>query len=77
VLRLRGTRARRQRRDSGQPYLTHVVEVCRILLDLLENRIDTTLACATLLHDVVEDTDVTLADVEKQFAARWRRSWRA
>jgi len=56
-----------QRRDSGQPYLTHVVEVCRILLDLLENRIDTTLACATLLHDVVEDTDVTLADVEKQF----------
>ena len=56
-----------QRRDSGQPYLTHVVEVCRILLDLLESRIDTTLACAALLHDVVEDTDVTLADVEKTF----------
>jgi len=56
-----------QRRDSGQPYLTHVVEVCKILLDLLESRIDTTLACAALLHDVVEDTDVTLADVEKTF----------
>jgi (p)ppGpp synthase/HD superfamily hydrolase len=27
-----------QRRDSGQPFLTHVVEVCRILLDLLESR---------------------------------------
>jgi GTP pyrophosphokinase len=56
-----------QRRDSGQPYLSHVVEVCRILLDLLESRIDTTLACAALLHDVVEDTDVTLPDVEKTF----------
>ncbi len=56
-----------QRRDSGQPYLTHVVEVCRILLDLLETRLDTTLACAALLHDVVEDTEVTPADVEKHF----------
>jgi GTP pyrophosphokinase len=56
-----------QRRDSGQPYLSHVVEVCRILLDLLESRIDTTLACAALLHDVVEDTDVTLPEVEKTF----------
>jgi GTP pyrophosphokinase len=44
-----------------------VVEVCRILLDLLESRIDTTLACAALLHDVVEDTEVSLADVEKTF----------
>ena len=56
-----------QRRESGQPYLTHVVEVCRILLDLLEQRLDTTLACAALLHDVVEDTSIGLADVEKQF----------
>ena len=56
-----------QRRDSGQPFLTHVVEVCRILLDLLETRLDSTLACAALLHDVVEDTDVTPADVEKHF----------
>ena len=56
-----------QRRDSGEPFLTHLVEVCRILLDLLESRIDTTLACAALLHDVVEDTDVTLADVEKSY----------
>ena len=56
-----------QRRDSGQPYLSHVVEVCRILLDLFESRLDTTLACAALLHDVVEDTAVTPADVEKHF----------
>ncbi|MFM7231678.1 MAG: RelA/SpoT family protein [bacterium] len=56
-----------QRRDSGQPYFTHVVEVCRILVDLFEARLDTTLACAALLHDVVEDTEVSLPDVEKQF----------
>jgi GTP pyrophosphokinase len=56
-----------QRRDSGEPYVTHLVEVCRILLGLLESRLDTTLACSALLHDVVEDTTVTLQDVEKRF----------
>ena len=56
-----------QRRESGDPYMTHVVEVCRILLDLLEARLDTTLLCAALLHDVVEDTTVTAEDVEKRF----------
>ena len=48
-----------QRRESGQPFFTHVVEVCRILVDLFEARLDTTLACAALLHDVVEDTLTT------------------
>jgi GTP pyrophosphokinase len=56
-----------QRRMSGQPYVTHLVEVCLILLDLLEARIETTLLCAALLHDVVEDTPVTAEDVEKRF----------
>jgi GTP diphosphokinase / guanosine-3',5'-bis(diphosphate) 3'-diphosphatase len=56
-----------QRRESGQPYATHLVEVCRILLELLEARLDTTLVCAALLHDVVEDTDVTAEDIEKRF----------
>ena len=56
-----------QRRQSGQPYLTHVIEVCRILLDLLEARLDTTLVCAALLHDVVEDTEVGAEDIEKRF----------
>src|SRR6185436_3310873 len=56
-----------QRRMSGEPFISHVVEVCRILLGLLESRLDTTLACAALLHDVVEDTPVTLADTEKRF----------
>jgi GTP pyrophosphokinase len=56
-----------QRRESGEPYVTHAVEVCRILLDLLESRLDTTLTCAALLHDVVEDTSVTAADIERHW----------
>jgi len=56
-----------QKRTSGEPYMSHLVEVCRILLDLLESRMDTTLACAALLHDVVEDTAVTAADLEKHW----------
>ncbi len=58
---------RDQLRESGQPYVSHVVEVALILLDLLESRLDTTLVCAALLHDVVEDTGVTAEDVEKRF----------
>ncbi len=56
-----------QKRHSGQPFISHAVEVCRILADLLETRMDTTLACAALLHDVVEDTEVTPAEVEKHW----------
>jgi len=56
-----------QRRVSGEPFISHVVEVSRILLQLLEARLDTTIACSALLHDVVEDTPVTLEDVEKRF----------
>jgi GTP pyrophosphokinase len=54
-------------RKSGEPFVSHLVAVCLILVDLLETRIDTTLACAALLHDVVEDTPVTLSDVERRF----------
>jgi GTP diphosphokinase / guanosine-3',5'-bis(diphosphate) 3'-diphosphatase len=56
-----------QQRASGQPFISHAIEVCRILLGLLETRLDTTVACAALLHDVVEDTAITLPDVEKRF----------
>jgi GTP pyrophosphokinase len=56
-----------QKRQSGHPYVSHAVEVCLILLDLLDARLDTTLACAALLHDVVEDTASTTQDIEKRF----------
>jgi GTP pyrophosphokinase len=56
-----------QRRESGEPYISHAIAVCLLLLDLLDVRIDTPIVCAALLHDVVEDTSVTIEDVEKRF----------
>jgi len=58
---------RGQQRDSGEPYISHCVAVALILVDLLESLLDTPVVCAALLHDAVEDTPVTPADVEKRF----------
>lgn len=53
-----------QTRASGEPYVFHVISVAEILLSL---NLDTPSLMAALLHDVVEDTDVTLAQLEKKF----------
>jgi GTP pyrophosphokinase len=53
-----------QTRDNGDPYFTHPVEVAQILTGY---RVDTNSIVTALLHDVVEDTAVTLADIEKGF----------
>lgn len=53
-----------QKRDSGEPYITHPLAVAYILLGL---GMDTDTICAALLHDVVEDTDCTLDEIRKQF----------
>lgn len=53
-----------QVRRSGEPYVSHCVEVAHILADL---QLDTTTVTSGLLHDIVEDTDVTVADVEREF----------
>ncbi|HAJ96299.1 MAG TPA: (p)ppGpp synthetase [Ruminococcus sp.] len=53
-----------QKRSSGQPYIIHPLSVAEILLDL---GMDTDTICAALLHDVVEDTDATLEQLEKLF----------
>ena len=53
-----------QLRLSGDPYVTHPVEVAVILIDL---GLDTDSIIAALLHDVVEDTDVTLEQIQKKF----------
>lgn len=58
-----------QVRRSGEPYMAHPIEVVRVLLDLLETRIDTTVTCAALLHDVVEDTATSIAEVEAAFGS--------
>jgi GTP pyrophosphokinase len=53
-----------QKRSSGQDYIIHPLAVAYILLEL---GMDTDTICAALLHDVVEDTDVTLEEVKKRF----------
>ncbi len=53
-----------QKRHSGEPYFSHPITVARILIDWWA---DADTVVAALLHDTVEDTPLTLADVEKQF----------
>ena len=55
---------RGQLRNSGDPYITHSVEVAKILADL---QLDSITVASGLLHDVVEDTRLTVADVEAEF----------
>ena len=53
-----------QMRQSGDPYISHPIAVARILTPL---HIDAQAIVAALLHDVVEDTDVTSEDVAEKF----------
>ena len=53
-----------QRRASGEPYLTHPLQVASIIADL---RLDVPSVATGLLHDTVEDTLATLAQVEERF----------
>ncbi|EOH0515993.1 bifunctional GTP diphosphokinase/guanosine-3',5'-bis pyrophosphate 3'-pyrophosphohydrolase [Vibrio fluvialis] len=53
-----------QTRSSGEPYIIHPVAVARILAEM---RLDLETLQAALLHDVIEDCDVTKEDLEAQF----------
>ncbi len=53
-----------QKRHSGDPYFSHPVAVAEILTDL---KLDQESIITALLHDVVEDTEVTLEEIEKDF----------
>src|SRR5215469_9476032 len=53
-----------QIRQSGDPYLSHPLEVAHILADL---RLDVITLCAALLHDVVEDARISLSDIAADF----------
>jgi GTP pyrophosphokinase len=55
---------REQYRKSGEPYIIHPIQVAGILADL---EMDPETVAAGFLHDVVEDTDVTLLDIENEF----------
>ncbi|WP_406121324.1 RelA/SpoT family protein [Streptomyces sp. NBC_00989] len=60
---------RGQMRKSGEPYITHPLAVTLILAEL---GAETTTLTASLLHDTVEDTEVTLDQVGKEFGAEVR-----
>ncbi len=55
-----------QKRESGEPYITHPLAVAYILLEL---GMDTDTICSALLHDVVEDTECTLEQLQKKFGS--------
>ena len=60
-----------QRRKSGEPYILHPIAVARICAEEIGLG-PTAIACA-LLHDVVEDTDITLDEIELEFGHRVRK----
>lgn len=53
-----------QKRSSGEPYYTHPIAVAEILANM---QMDPATIITALLHDTVEDTDATLADLSKNF----------
>lgn len=56
------------KRRSGEPYIMHPIAVAKIVCN--EIGLGSTSICAALLHDVVEDTDYTVEDIENIFGAK-------
>ncbi len=56
------------RRRSGEPYIMHPLAVARIVVK--EMGLGSTSICSALLHDVVEDTDYTVEDIEQRFGPK-------
>ena len=54
-----------QKRKSGEPYIIHPLQVAYILSTL---GLDDATICAALMHDLAEDTDVTIEDITKEFS---------
>ena len=56
------------RRKSGEPYIFHPLAVATIIVD--EMRLGSTSIIASLLHDVVEDTEYSIEDIKKEFGGK-------
>ena len=54
-----------QKRKSGEPYIIHPIQVAYILSTL---GLDDATICAALMHDLAEDTDVTIDDIANEFS---------
>ncbi|HUI73308.1 MAG TPA: bifunctional (p)ppGpp synthetase/guanosine-3',5'-bis(diphosphate) 3'-pyrophosphohydrolase [Candidatus Acidoferrum sp.] len=63
-------RHRDQFRKSGDPYLTHLLEVAHILADI---KMDATTLAAALLHDVIEDTEFPVSRIRERFGEETAR----
>ncbi|HUK30980.1 MAG TPA: bifunctional (p)ppGpp synthetase/guanosine-3',5'-bis(diphosphate) 3'-pyrophosphohydrolase [Candidatus Acidoferrum sp.] len=61
---------RDQKRESGEPYLSHPLEVAHVLADM---KLDVTTLAAALLHDTVEDTQIPIGKLTEQFGAETAR----
>jgi guanosine-3',5'-bis(diphosphate) 3'-pyrophosphohydrolase len=59
------------RRKSGEPYILHPLAVSRIVVE--EIGLGVTSAISALLHDVVEDTEITLEDIEREFGEKFSK----
>jgi GTP diphosphokinase / guanosine-3',5'-bis(diphosphate) 3'-diphosphatase len=57
---------RLQKRESGEPFLSHPLEVAHLLADM---KLDVTTLAAALLHDIVEDTQIPLSRIAELFGA--------
>ncbi len=57
---------RLQKRESGEPYLSHPLEVAHVLADM---KLDVTSLAAALLHDTVEDTQIPISRITELFGA--------
>ncbi len=55
-----------QKRQSGEPYISHPVAVAQELADM---HLDAQAIAAAILHDVVEDTEASIKDIEAEFGA--------
>src|SRR6266496_2754972 len=55
------------RRKSGEPYILHPLAVARICVEEIGLGVRSTIC--SLLHDTVEDTDITLQDIQREFGA--------
>ncbi len=53
-----------QKRESGEDYISHPLEVAKILIEL---KADASSVCAALLHDVVEQSGVEIKEIQKEF----------
>ncbi|WP_276132091.1 RelA/SpoT family protein [Polluticoccus soli] len=62
---------RDMRRKSGEPYILHPLAVARIVVE--EVGLGVTSAICALLHDVVEDTEITLEDITREFGANYAK----